>query len=677
MAELVVNPDFRDRKEGESTATGWFEKPDRNTFEYAIEAIQLGGVTRSIQKVIGSGRGDGYIWQKIDVTPGTYRLSGTLKTQGEISSQLRLFFMDENEKIIRREISRTVLGNSDWERISVVCESPPEAKKALLFAISYTVFEEASCSWSHISLQPITDSTDETTGTTGSEAAELEDVGVSRPGVVSSTDEAPVIIPRPQRISWDTSVAFRLSPAVVIVPEGDMFLEEIQRVAEYFSVFVKTELGMDIRVATSDQATVLMETILLRIGSPREHQGADKDTQEILRTRAESYCLEIERNRVTITGHDARGLFFGVQSFIQIINGLQNSSQNELQTTGKTEQYYLPGCVIVDYPDLEWRAVHIFIDFLSQDFTKALIDKILCRYKFNALVIECSSVKWESHPEIWRESAVETDKLRDLVDYAKRRFMEVIPLVQSLGHCQWLFANGQNVDICEDRDNPYAYNPLNDRSYSVMFEIYDEAIEVFRPKLFHIGHDEVRMVGSFPKSAQGKEKGFESLFVQDTNRISQHLESRGVRPMMWADIIQEPTFQPYLSKIDSSLFMVDWQYTPFRAYQGIEFLRNEGFDVIGSAWHNPQNIFYFTKHVKEIDGLGMLQTTWTGHFGSTCALATDMKQYIAHLYAAEMNWNVDGYGSVAALPYDSQKLVKTALEENTVTGEIPDWGRNW
>ena len=69
-------------------------------------------------------------------------------------------------------------------------------------------------------------------------------------------------------------------------------------------------------------------------------------------------------------------------------------------------------------------------------------------------------------------------------------------------------------------------------SYEILFDVMEEVIEVFQPRIMHIGHDELYHIGVCPRCR--KRTGHE-LLARDLLRIHEFLSTRGVRPFLWGD----------------------------------------------------------------------------------------------------------------------------------------------
>ena len=109
-------------------------------------------------------------------------------------------------------------------------------------------------------------------------------------------------------------------------------------------------------------------------------------------------------------------------------------------------------------------------------------------------------MEWDSHPEIRNPNvAMPKEDVRKLIEIARLHHITVTPLLQTLGHLQWAFYGGNNLDMVEDSSYPYAYCPLNPKSHKFMADILDEVLELFgNPEYVNLGRDEFDMLGQFP-----------------------------------------------------------------------------------------------------------------------------------------------------------------------------------
>lgn len=363
----------------------------------------------------------------------------------------------------------------------------------------------------------------------------------------------------------------------------------------------------------------------------------------------ESYALEVTPTSVTVVGRDAAGAFYGLQTLRQLLQ------------RDKAGQPMLPQVSISDWPTLAFRGAHLFVGKQALPFHEKLIERVLSRLKLNRMVIECEYTAWKSHPELHVPFAMAPHDLAKEIAFCRDHFMEPIPLIETLGHAQWLFANNQHKELAEDVTTPYAYNVNDPRTYQIVFDIFNEAISLFHPHLFHIGHDEVTLFGKYPARPENQQEGLVKLFVTDTKRLHDWLAKRDIRTMIWSDMLlnplegkptpQNPSLsaanaptiadaQAMRAALPKDIIICDWRYAPGSEQRnGLDLFQKDGFQTIGSAWYEPENIRGWAQQVIQNRSLGTLQTTWAGYNSNESLLSEDFPQFSAFVLAAEYAWS--------------------------------------
>ena len=83
----------------------------------------------------------------------------------------------------------------------------------------------------------------------------------------------------------------------------------------------------------------------------------------------------------------------------------------------------------------------------------------------------------------------------------------------------------------------YTYRPSEPRVYDLLFDVLDEYIEVMKPRMVHIGHDEWRMPLGACKRCKGKDPT--ELYAADVNRIYAYLRAKGSVSATYGDHLIE------------------------------------------------------------------------------------------------------------------------------------------
>jgi hypothetical protein len=96
---------------------------------------------------------------------------------------------------------------------------------------------------------------------------------------------------------------------------------------------------------------------------------------------------------------------------------------------------------------------------------------------------------------------------------------------------------------------PDTYCPLAPGVYPLLFDILDETIDVMKPKMVHIGHDEWRMPLGICPRCQGQDP--RELYARDVNKIYDYLRQKKIRTIIYGDHLIEPLRGKRSKKIDN------------------------------------------------------------------------------------------------------------------------------
>lgn len=266
----------------------------------------------------------------------------------------------------------------------------------------------------------------------------------------------------------------------------------------------------------------------------------------------DGYMISISEDEINVFHSNRRGLIYAVITLRQLLQG------DELFCG-----------VISDSPDCNFRGYRVYLPGRNsfQEFFD-MIDTIVY-YKYNYISFEIGgAMEYKRHPEInekWLEFAADThrysgrtheiqkgyawnknsihtdngegdvltqDEVRTLIDYCRYRGLEVYPEVPTLSHTDYICL--AHPELAERKEDPYpdTYCPGNPEAYKIVFDILDEVIDVFNPKLINIGHDEFYSM-CLCERCRGKRP--QDVFTQDVTKIHDFLSARSITTCMWCD----------------------------------------------------------------------------------------------------------------------------------------------
>ena len=209
---------------------------------------------------------------------------------------------------------------------------------------------------------------------------------------------------------------------------------------------------------------------------------------------SERYILEVDTKKITITGSDATGVFYGIQSLLQIFEG------KKIKTL-----------TIDDAPRYQWRG--FMVDESRHFFGSAKIKETLdmmARYKLNKFHWHLTDesawrIEIKSYPKLstigavgsWsnpnqKAQAYTQEEIKDIVEYASQRHIEVIPEIDMPGHATaanraYPYLSGGGVAAHPE----FTFNPGKEEVYDFIEAVLSEVAGLFPSKYIHIGGDEV------------------------------------------------------------------------------------------------------------------------------------------------------------------------------------------
>ncbi len=286
----------------------------------------------------------------------------------------------------------------------------------------------------------------------------------------------------------------------------------------------------------------------------------------------ESYTLEATTEHILIGAKDEVGLFYGVQSLLQIVPA---------PLPPATEGAPVPCVRIADEPRFSWRGLMLDCSrtFLPKDYIKRYID-LLAFYKMNVLHLHLTDdqgwrVQIDSHPKLTEIGAkwdprypdeisgyYTKDDIREMVQYAEARHVTIVPEIEMPSHCLALLTAYPELSCRGDKycivpfmqmmdQNalvpPPPYGVLcvgNEEVFHVMEDVLTEVITLFPSKYIHIGGDECpkdfwktcpKCQARIKEEGLEDEEGLQSYFVR---RIERFINAEGRILVGWDEILE-------------------------------------------------------------------------------------------------------------------------------------------
>lgn len=307
----------------------------------------------------------------------------------------------------------------------------------------------------------------------------------------------------------------------------------------------------------------------------------------------EGYRLSVTQSEISITAQKPAGLFYGVQSLFQLM-----PKEVESITPVLNVHWAVPVCKVMDKPRFGWRGLMLDVSrhFATKEEVKQFIDEMVA-YKFNVLHWHLTDdegwrIEIKSYPKLteigaWaakREGYFGTfpkptpdekfdyggyytqDDIREIVQYAKDRFVNVMPEVDVPGHSLAAISSYPELSCTAGADHyrvrsgeeiidwskglpPVALIdntlcPANEKVYEFLDKVFTEISALFPFGYIHIGGDECSKnfweKSDAVKALMKKEglKNMEEVQSYFVKRVGKIVESKGKKFIGWDEILE-------------------------------------------------------------------------------------------------------------------------------------------
>ncbi len=297
------------------------------------------------------------------------------------------------------------------------------------------------------------------------------------------------IIPIPLQLKETQQAPFNLTLDTTISASG----EQAEVIAQFFAEKLRASTGFPLKVMPKDGAISL-------------------SIDESLDSKPEGYKLSVTSKSVSIVGKDAAGLFYGMQSFLQLFPA-------EIASLKKVEgiTWQAPTVEITDAPRFGYRGVMLDVcrHFQSVECIKRQID-VLSMFKMNRLHWHLTEdqgwrIEIKKYPKLTEIGAQRVEgegfvykgfytqeEVKDIVAYAAARQITIIPEFELPGHELAAIAAYPELSCKNSKVTPriiwgvedIVMCPAKDLTFRFIEDVIDEMAPLFPGEYFHVGGDE-------------------------------------------------------------------------------------------------------------------------------------------------------------------------------------------
>lgn len=386
------------------------------------------------------------------------------------------------------------------------------------------------------------------------------------------------IIPQPASItmgsgSYILPVNVRIE-SVTAAPPGPNSKNEFDKSSEFLLAYLG-EYYQSWANASTQNLPPARSRILL---------GFDKSKN----TQPGSYTLEVTDKGIDITGHDEQGVFYGIQTLIQLLP--PHLSNNTIQ---------IPYVTIRDHPRFAYRGLHLDVGrhFMPIDFIKKYID-LIAYHKLNYFHWHLTEdqgwrIEIKKYPKLtqvgaWRNGTIigrypgrgndnkkhgglyTQAEIKEIVKYAADRYITIVPEIEMPGHSSAAIASYPFLS-CFPEEPTIKYFPKvckwsgdstgkqvqqtwgifsdvfcagKEETFRFLEGVIDEVAALFPGKYIHVGGDEcpkanwTRCSNCQKRIKDNKlkdEHELQSYFIQ---RMEKYINGKGKTLIGWDEILE-------------------------------------------------------------------------------------------------------------------------------------------
>ena len=327
------------------------------------------------------------------------------------------------------------------------------------------------------------------------------------------------------------------------------------------------------------------------------------------------YVINATDGGVYIEGCDFPATMRGFMTFLE-----------KIKYSDSDDSFYIENCLIAEKPLIAFRCTHLCIfPETKLDFFKKCVRSCAVA-KYSHIIFEFWGMfKYDCMKELSWPFAYSKEDIREIVKEANALGVEIIPMFNHLGHASSCReANGKHVVLDQNPKYEYMFgsygwtwNFERPDVYKLLADIRDELMEVCgNGKYFHLGCDEAYCFGHEEDRARA--------MVEYLNKVSDELNSKGRRGIIWHDmLLSKSEFKGYvanseesianmlINSLDKRLIIADWQYDVHgEIWKTSARFKENGFDVICCPWDSRRNIHEAVDTVVANDLSGIIHTTW-------------------------------------------------------------------
>ncbi len=341
----------------------------------------------------------------------------------------------------------------------------------------------------------------------------------SQPNHVKKTGPGSALLPLPQQIALAKKM-FPIDKNWKIVADPALSKEQaLLSLREGLK-----EAGLPLSIATGSSANSPTIRLVVQKGSVKI--GESVDTNRVALAR-QAYRLSLKPRSVTITANASQGLYYGVQTFLQLLREQAPKMQ-------------LPEGEVTDWPNVDIRMIY-WDDAHHLEKLSALkrIVRQASTFKINAFTIKLEGhFQYKSAPAIVEPYALSPAEYQELADYAKAHYVDLVPFLDAPAHVSFILKHPEYRKLRLIDDINYQFSVTNPETFKLLDAMFSELINASKgSKYIILSNDEAYYTGKAPseKPVADSLGGNGRLLAWFIKKMADRLHEQGRTVLFWGE----------------------------------------------------------------------------------------------------------------------------------------------
>jgi len=290
---------------------------------------------------------------------------------------------------------------------------------------------------------------------------------------------------------------------------------------------LKEHANLEIKSVTLHKSDINLQHVIrliIKSGSVPIGNAIDTNRSALIE---QAYRLKLNPSEIDIYANAPNGLFYGVQTLLQLI-------------TFENGQSFIPEGEINDWPDMELRMIYWdCAHHLERMETFKRVIRQAAYFKINAIALKLEGhFQYKSAESIIEPYAFTQAEYQELTDYAKVHFIQLIPYLDAPAHVSFILKHPEYTSLRAIPNSNYEMSVTNPDTRMQVTKMFENLIDANRGgKYIFLSTDEPYYVGKAENEKQGARAsgGNGKLLAQFITEVSDKLHEKGRNVIFWGE----------------------------------------------------------------------------------------------------------------------------------------------